>query len=94
MVSGLKDQTFGFGFTQKGHRTREIWILEDDATELPETRKLPEKTTKLQKFTQDGSGSEKFPNLAQMFLRSRRCSSKNLAQKGIRVKEKKILEGG
>jgi len=24
LVSGLKDRTFGFGFTQKGHRTREI----------------------------------------------------------------------
>ena len=60
----------------------------------PETRKLPEKTTKLQKFTQDGSGPEKFPNLAQMFLRSRRCSSKNLAQKGIRMKKKTILEAG
>ena len=29
LVSGLKDRTLGFGFTQKGHRTREIWIEED-----------------------------------------------------------------
>ena len=30
LVSGLKDRTPGFGFTQKGHRTREIWIKEED----------------------------------------------------------------
>ena len=29
LVSGLKDQTLGFVFTQKGHRTREIWTGED-----------------------------------------------------------------
>ena len=29
LVSGLKDRSFGFGFTQKGHRTREIWTEED-----------------------------------------------------------------
>jgi len=50
--------------------------------------------TELQKFTEDGAGPGKFSNLAQMFLRSTRCSSKNLAQKGIRMKKIKILEGG
>ena len=41
----------------------------------------------LQKFINGGSGPEKFPNLAQMFLRSMRCSRIKLAQKEIRIKE-------
>ena len=64
--------------------------------ELRCCRKLgswPGKMTELKKFTEDGAGPGKFSNLSQMFLRSTRCSSKNLDHKGIRMKKIKILEG-
>ena len=51
------------------------------------TRKAAGENDRLQKFTQDGSVPGKFSNLAQMFLRSMRYPRKNLAQKGIRMKE-------
>ena len=41
----------------------------------------------LQKFINGGSGPEKSPNSAQMFLRSMRCSRIKLAQKEILIKE-------
>ena len=41
----------------------------------------------LQKFINGGSGPEKSPNSAQMFLRSMRCSRIKVAQKEIRIKE-------
>ena len=41
----------------------------------------------LQKFINGGSGLEKSPNSAQMFLRSTRCSRIKLAQKEIRIKQ-------